>query len=165
MDTCRQRQKNENLNDLYQYRVTLRCAMKLLQQSLSLFRYNFKFMKRGRPFFGGRSPKSLPRDWNATDSFTLSWAASEDAFGKAGIPQSTLNTNLCQWSFVLKALLWNLHVDSCWKAWKGFLGDGVLQDYHLSVCCVCLSCSARHSALQDSLIEPFFFRFLFFSSP
>lgn len=113
MATCRQSQKNENLNDLHQYRVTLRCAVKLLRRVLSLFGYNFKFMQHRRPPLGVGLPNPCRVTGNATDSFTQSCAALEDAFSKAGIPQSTLNPLLCQQSFALQALLWNVRVDSC----------------------------------------------------
>lgn len=79
--------------------------------------YNFKFMQHREAAFGSRFPKPLPSDWYATDSFTQSCAASEDAFSKAAIPQSTVNPCLCQQSFALQALRWNVCVDSCWRDW------------------------------------------------
>lgn len=89
-------------------------------------------------------------------------APSQDAFSKAGIPQSTLNPHLCQQSFALKALLWNVYVDRCWRDWEGFLGGGLLQDYHLSVCSPSSPSLLQCQTFWDSLIKPFFFPFSFF---
>lgn len=92
------------------------------------------------------SPTPLPGDWSAIDSFTSCCAVSKDGFSKAGIYQTALNPQLCQEStFALKVLQWIVHAYSFWRELEGFLGDGLLQDYHLSVC------SASSSLLQWQL--------------
>lgn len=157
MASCRQSQKNENLNDL----VALRCAMKLLRQVVSLFGYNFKFIQHRRPCLG----VGLPNPCQVT-----------------GMPQTP-----SPWVVVLQrmhlARLASLRVPWTHTSASGACFKGTpVERTHRQVLeglgrisrrwmssgspskCM-LSSLLQCQTFWDSPIEPSFFLFLFFSGP